>query len=83
MHVQDISHPDWKNQVDTVDSTLRMLGCGRESIIQVANKVDKLSEEQVEACGMDAYQISATTGQGKLTPFWTLAWKYTSPIFLR
>ena len=59
--MQDVSHPDNKNQYDTVLSTLRTLTSEELSVINVANKIDKLNTDYQED---DIVPISATTGTG-------------------
>lgn len=66
VHIQDASHPDWEHQVSTVIATLEMLDPNLStSIIQVANKIDKLptgAREDLET--KDVICISATKGTG-------------------
>lgn len=64
MHLIDASHPDRENQVATVNDTLRTLDIdSSKTIIQVANKLDKMSPEVIlnspDIC------ISAKDGTGK------------------
>ncbi|XP_046631453.1 putative GTP-binding protein 6 [Daphnia pulicaria] len=62
VHLQDISHPDVENQVATVKDTLEQLNIdSTKTVIQVANKIDKMSSE------LDDYSdlhISAKDGTG-------------------
>lgn len=66
LHVYDISHPDLRNQLDTVRKTLRSLEISQElvnSMINVANKVDlveTLPEELEELVRSDHIRCSAT-----------------------
>jgi len=66
VHIQDASHPDWKHQVSTVISTLEMLDPNLStSMIQVTNKIDKLSmSERKDLENEDFISISATEGTG-------------------
>lgn len=68
VHIRDISHPDIENQVATVNSTLGMLDANlTASVIQVANKVDKLQPDDERLLQDGVLPISATNGTGKLT----------------
>ena len=71
MHIQAASHPDWEHQVATVASTLQMLDPNlSSSIIQVANKIDKLSTDARDALEeTDVISISATNGTGSLLQY--------------
>ena len=40
VHVADISHPDFENQVEVVDKTLNELGCADKPLIIIFNKID-------------------------------------------
>ena len=40
MHVVDISHPDFEEQIRVVEETLKELGCGDRPAIIVFNKID-------------------------------------------
>ena len=40
MHIVDISHPDFEEQITVVDNTLRELGCGEKPTMMVFNKTD-------------------------------------------
>ncbi len=40
VHVVDISHPDFENQIEVVDKTLADLGCSEKPTMIVFNKVD-------------------------------------------
>lgn len=66
MHIHDASHPDLENQVATVDQTLAMLNTDVSSnLIRVANKIDKLSPDQLTAIQNEGIiPISATEGTG-------------------
>ncbi|XP_074593399.1 putative GTP-binding protein 6 [Brevipalpus obovatus] len=66
VHVYDISHPDLKNQLDTVQKTLKNLEIPQklvDSMINIANKVDlieTLPEELTELVCPDHIRCSAT-----------------------
>lgn len=40
LHVVDLSHPDFEEQIDVVNRTLADLGCGEKPVIIVFNKID-------------------------------------------
>ena len=63
IHLQDVSHPDLKNHVATVKDTLLQLNIdSTKPIIQVANKIDKMTPEQLD--DFSDLQISAKEGEG-------------------
>lgn len=62
--MQDVSHPDKNNQYDTVVSTLRSLTSEELSVINVANKIDKLDSIPENSFSGEAVPISATKGTG-------------------
>lgn len=56
LHVVDISHPKFEDQIETVNQTIADLGAGDKPMIVVFNKVDRLSKEertQLEASWME------------------------------
>ncbi|RUS86408.1 hypothetical protein EGW08_005858 [Elysia chlorotica] len=66
VHVRDASHPDLRLQVASVARTLRQM-LGEEkmaNVIEVYNKTDLLSQEQLEALDQGIITVSAVTGQG-------------------
>ena len=40
IHVVDISHPDFEEQIQVVERTLADLGCGEKPVMLVFNKID-------------------------------------------
>jgi GTP-binding protein HflX len=46
LHVVDVSHPDFEQQIDTVNATLTEIGCLNKPIIMVFNKIDLLHLQQ-------------------------------------
>ena len=40
VHVVDISHPDFEEQIHVVEETLQELGCADKPVILVFNKID-------------------------------------------
>ncbi|MBB3702738.1 GTPase HflX [Alloprevotella rava] len=49
LHVVDISHPDFEEQIDVVNRTLADLGCAEKPVIIVFNKVDAYTWTEKEA----------------------------------
>jgi len=45
LHVVDISHPQYEDQLDVVNKTLNELGAGNKPIITIFNKMDKYEEQ--------------------------------------
>ncbi len=40
IHVADISHPDFENQIEVVEKTLNELGCANKPLMIIFNKID-------------------------------------------
>ncbi|MBR1792821.1 MAG: GTPase HflX [Bacteroidales bacterium] len=49
LHVVDISHPDYENQIDAVNKTLHEIGASDKPIIMVFNKIDAYTYIEKEA----------------------------------
>ncbi len=49
IHVVDISHPEFEDQIQTVTQTLTEIGAGDKDIVMVFNKIDAFSFVQKEA----------------------------------
>ncbi|XP_065217150.1 putative GTP-binding protein 6 [Planococcus citri] len=67
LHVQDISHPDWKKQHDQVFETLEQLKIEKKllgHVITVGNKVDRLTDEENQLIPSDALKTSCLNFQG-------------------
>lgn len=71
VHVRDISHPDTDQQAEDVHDILDSLGVGEDApILEVWNKVDRLSGDDRAACYAqverreDLFATSALNGQG-------------------
>jgi GTP-binding protein HflX len=45
LHVVDISHPQYEEQLDVVNKTLAELGCAEKPTVTIFNKMDKYEEE--------------------------------------
>lgn len=46
LHVVDISHPEFEDQIETVNQTLAEIGAGDKKIIMVFNKIDAYTYEE-------------------------------------
>ena len=46
VHVADISHPDFENQIEVVDKTLNELGCADKPQMVIFNKIDAYTWEE-------------------------------------
>ena len=60
VHVIDGSNPDWERQKKCVEATLDDLGLSEKPVLQVFNKVDRLTGD----LPADAFRVSALTGAG-------------------
>lgn len=73
LHLVDISHPDFRNQIKRANEVLAELGSKEKPTIMVFNKIDKLDGDfpyvQNVTCGSDFVFICAEQGVGieKLT----------------
>ena len=48
LHIVDISHPNYDDHIDSVNSILEQIKCSNKSSVIVFNKMDKLNEEELE-----------------------------------
>jgi len=67
LHVVDISHPMWEEQMDITDTTVRGIDNPGAQTIYVFNKIDRISPELLAGLRTrvpDAVLISAATGEG-------------------
>jgi GTPase len=66
LHLVDASNPEMKQQIETVEDTLRLLGFSHKPHILVFNKADKLSGIQMKALThtFNALSVSALTRKG-------------------
>lgn len=66
LHVIDISHPNAREQAETVKDVLASLGAGHKPTIPVYNKVDMVGEDQIppQDPGEDPVLVSALSGYG-------------------
>jgi GTPase len=67
LHVVDVSHPAWEEQMDITDTTVRSIDNPDAKTLYVFNKIDRVSTELLEGMRVrfpDAVQISAANGAG-------------------
>ncbi|MFO7941321.1 MAG: GTPase HflX [Bacillota bacterium] len=67
VHVVDVSHPEWREQVAAVEEVLLGMGVSTDGAITVLNKADRLCEPppEVEVRELSRpVQVSALTGEG-------------------
>jgi len=68
IHVVDASNPDALKQIDSVNSVLAEIGCGRQPVMKVLNKVDIVGKvgqlETLQTLFPEAVSISAKTALG-------------------
>ncbi|MEL0244794.1 MAG: GTPase HflX [Flavobacteriaceae bacterium] len=48
LHIVDISHPNYDDHIDSVNSILEQIKCSNKPSLIVFNKMDKLNEEELE-----------------------------------
>ncbi len=67
LHVVDVSHPAWEEQMDITDTTVRSIDNPDAKTLYVFNKIDRVSPELLEGMRVrfpDAVQVSAADGVG-------------------
>lgn len=68
VHVVDVSHPDWPDQVDAVHEVLEQLGAEEKPTITAYNKIDRVEDrasiQSLVTETPNAVGISALNGQG-------------------
>ncbi|HOQ28409.1 MAG TPA: GTPase HflX, partial [Armatimonadota bacterium] len=68
VHVVDVSHPDWPDQVDAVHEVLEQLGAEEKLTITAYNKIDRVEDrasiQSLVTETPNAVGISALNGQG-------------------
>jgi len=64
IHVVDVAHPAWAEQVSVVEDVLGEIGAGERPVVLALNKVDLLGGQPPPGTGPDAIPISARTGAG-------------------
>ncbi|MBR5903040.1 MAG: GTPase HflX, partial [Clostridia bacterium] len=63
VHVVDASDPQWRMQSEVVESLINQLGAEQTPVVQVFNKCDLLSPDEMPR-ERDAVCLSAKTGEG-------------------
>ncbi len=53
MHVVDISHPDFEEQMQVVEKTLQEIGAGNKPIYVVFNKIDAYTYEEYDEFSLE------------------------------
>lgn len=61
LHVVDLSHPAWEDQMATVNETLRTIGAADKSMLLVFNKIDRYSADQRDEYDLTPLQPSQLT----------------------
>jgi GTP-binding protein HflX len=65
VHVVDVSHPTWAEQVQVVESVLTEIGADERPVVRALNKIDLLpAGTRAPLAGPDAVPVSARTGEG-------------------
>ena len=64
LHIIDVSNPEWRMQVNVVNSLIHQLGADETPILEVYNKVDLLPEGEILPRNGETVEISAYTGYG-------------------
>lgn len=68
IHIVDLSHPQYSDQMAVVDSTIKALGAGGKQTVLVFNKIDRVQDRDVVQAQLRRYPnsvaISARTGEG-------------------
>ncbi|HUE30970.1 MAG TPA: GTPase HflX, partial [Verrucomicrobiae bacterium] len=64
IHVVDVAHPAWAEQVRVVEDVLGEIGAGERPVVLALNKIDLLGSQPPPGAGLDAIPISARTGAG-------------------
>ena len=53
LHVVDVSHPDFEEQIQVVEKTLADLNCGDKPMMVIFNKIDAFTYVQKEEDSFD------------------------------
>jgi len=64
LHVHDAANPDWPRQQSSVETILAELDLGEKPVVQVFNKVDRLTPSARAAIPPDGIAVSARSGEG-------------------
>ena len=80
MHVVDISHPNFEDQIAVVNKTLQDIGCGDEPVYLVFNKIDAYQPESYDEFSLDEKKPSNYTIE-EIKNSW-MAHEHTPCIFI-
>ena len=61
LHVVDLSHPAWEDQMATVNETLREIGAADKTVVLVFNKIDRYNPDPREEYDLTPLQPSQRT----------------------
>jgi GTP-binding protein HflX len=64
LHVVDITHPDARNQAETVEATLRDLGLEDRPKLLALNKIDQMTNEGIPSWANEGIPVSAAKQVG-------------------
>jgi GTP-binding protein HflX len=67
LHVVDVSHPQFEEQMDTVEETLAEIGASNKPVITIFNKIDKYKPEPTSA---DIFEDEAIYDLATLKKTW-------------
>ena len=80
MHVVDISHPGFEDQIATVERTLRDIGAGDKPCLMVFNKIDAYQHEEYDEFSLDEKTLRNYT-LDEMKSMW-IAKEHTPCIFI-
>ena len=80
MHVVDISHPNFEDQIAVVNKTLQDIGCGDKPVYLVFNKIDAYQPESYDEFSLDEKKPSNYTIE-EIRNSW-MAHEHTPCIFI-
>ena len=80
MHVVDISHPGFEDQIATVERTLRDIGAGDKPCLMVFNKIDAYQHEEYDEFSLDEKTLRNYTLE-EMKSMW-IAKEHTPCIFI-
>ena len=80
MHVVDISHPGFEDQIATVERTLRDIGAGDKPCLMVFNKIDAYEHEEYDEFSLDEKTMRNYTLE-EMKNMW-IAREHTPCIFI-
>jgi len=81
LHIIDISHPGFEEQIKTVEETLRELGSAGKPVVLVFNKIDSFSYTAKEEDDLTP-AVRENFSLGELERTWMASDKYHKTIFI-